>query len=84
MNPCFFLHSADIKQDKEFIVQQHAKSVLAKECVRDELRYFVSTQHHVIGWNKDWAGERVKYSELQQNNWEDLHKKLDNVTMSEE
>ncbi|CRK21179.1 hypothetical protein BN1723_012283, partial [Verticillium longisporum] len=53
-----------IIKDKESIVNQHNRSIFVKECIRDELIYFQSTQYHVSRWNQDWAQERVKYSEM--------------------
>ncbi len=36
-------------------MNQHNRSVFVKECIRDELIYFQSTQYHVSRWNQDWA-----------------------------
>ncbi|RFU79405.1 sorting nexin mvp-1 [Trichoderma arundinaceum] len=61
-----------IIKDKESIVQQHNRSIFVKECLRDELITFQSTQYHVSRWNQDWAGERVKYAEMLADNWRRL------------
>jgi len=36
-----------ISRDKKSIVDQHARGVLIKECIRDELIYFQNSQYHV-------------------------------------
>ncbi|APA10805.1 hypothetical protein sscle_07g055750 [Sclerotinia sclerotiorum 1980 UF-70] len=68
-----------IIKDKESIVAQHARGIFIKECIRDELIYFQSTQYNIIRLNQDWAQERVKYSELQAHNWRQLEEELDGV-----
>jgi sorting nexin-8 len=70
-------------QDKESIVAQHARGVFIKECIRDELIYFQSTQYHVSRWNQDWAQERVKYSELQADNWKQLQEELESMPLGD-
>ena len=59
-------------QDKQSIVDQHARSVFIKECLRDEILYFQHTQYRVSRLHQDWAQERVKYSELQADNFRGL------------
>ncbi|RFU30084.1 hypothetical protein B7463_g6269, partial [Scytalidium lignicola] len=68
-----------IIRDKESIVAQHARSVLIKDCIRDELRYFQRSQRSVYLWTQDWAQERVKYSELQADNWKQLQEELEGI-----
>ncbi|KAK5122127.1 hypothetical protein LTR85_004373 [Meristemomyces frigidus] len=58
-----------IVNDKQSIVNQHARGVFIKECVRDEILYFNSTQYRVSRLHQDWAQERVKYAELQADNF---------------
>lgn len=70
-------------QDKESIVAQHARGVFIKECIRDELVYFQQSQYHVSRWNQDWAQERLKYSELQADNWKQLHDELESMPLGE-
>lgn len=70
---------SNIKQDKESIVAQHARGVFVKECLRDELSYFQDSQYQVSRWNQDWAQERVKYSELQADNWRQLNDQLESM-----
>lgn len=72
-----------IIKDKESIVAQHARGVLVKECIRDELIYFQQSQYHVSRWNQDWAQERVKYAELQADNWRQLHEELEGMPLGE-
>ncbi|KJF61374.1 sorting nexin Mvp1 [Coccidioides immitis RS] len=61
-----------IFKDKASIVQQHARGVLIKECVRDELYIFQRSQYHISRLHQDWSQERVKYAELQADNWRAL------------
>ncbi|KAL1875743.1 hypothetical protein VTK73DRAFT_9864 [Phialemonium thermophilum] len=68
-----------IIKDKESIVTQHNRSVFVKECLRDELVYFQSTQYHITRWNQDWAQERVKYSEMLADNWRRLIDELEGM-----
>ncbi|KAL3423368.1 sorting nexin mvp1 [Phlyctema vagabunda] len=72
-----------IIKDKESIVAQHARGVFVKECIRDELVFFQQSQYHVSRWNQDWAQERVKYSELQADNWKQLHEELESMPIGE-
>lgn len=69
--------SKAIIADKESIVSQHARGVFVKECIRDELINFTKSQHQIKRWNKDWAQERVKYSELHADNWKQLIEDLE-------
>lgn len=70
-------------QDKESIVAQHARGVLIKECIRDELIYFQKTQYHISRWNQDWAQERVKYAEMQADNWRQLNEELESMPLGD-
>jgi sorting nexin-8 len=70
-------------KDKESIVAQHARGVFIKECIRDELVFFQQSQYHVSRWNQEWAQERVKYSELQADNWKQLHEELESMPIGE-
>ncbi|KAG5980763.1 hypothetical protein E4U55_003688 [Claviceps digitariae] len=72
-----------IIKDKESIVQQHNRSVFVKECLRDELITFQSTQYHVSRWSQDWAGERVKYAEMLAENWRRLLDELEGMPVGE-
>ncbi|QUC23579.1 uncharacterized protein UV8b_07820 [Ustilaginoidea virens] len=72
-----------IIKDKESIVQQHNRSVLVKECLRDELVTLQSSQYHVSRWNQDWAGERVKYAEMLADNWRRLLDELEGMPLGD-
>ncbi|KUI58825.1 Sorting nexin mvp1 [Cytospora mali] len=72
-----------IMKDKEAIVAQHNRSVFVKECIRDELVFFQSTQYHVTRWNQDWAQERVKYSEMLADNWRQLLDELEGMPLGD-
>jgi len=68
---------------KESIVQQHNRSIFIKECLRDELITFQSSQYHVSRWNQDWAGERVKYAEMLADNWRRLIDELEGMPLGD-
>ncbi|KAJ2905924.1 Sorting nexin mvp1 [Zalerion maritima] len=70
-----------IVADKESIVEQHNRGIFVKECIRDELLFFQTTQYHVSHWNQDWAQERVKYSEMLADNWRRLLDELDGMPL---
>jgi sorting nexin-8 len=67
------------QQDKESIVQQHARGVLIKECIRDELLCFQRSQYHISRLHQDWSQERVKYAELQVDNWRTLSEEVEGM-----
>lgn len=54
-----------------------------KECIRDELVYFQQSQYHISRLHRDYAQERVKYSELQADNWKQLYEELDSMPIGE-
>ncbi|KAK3703917.1 Sorting nexin mvp1 [Vermiconidia calcicola] len=68
-----------IVNDKQSIVNQHARGVFIKECVRDELLYFQNTQYRISRLHQDWAQERVKYAELQADNFRGLVDSLEGM-----
>lgn len=68
----YLLTQLFLTQDKESIVQQHARGVFIKECIRDELAYFQQSQYHISRLHQDWSQELVKYAELQADNWRGL------------
>ncbi|EHL03683.1 putative Sorting nexin mvp1 [Glarea lozoyensis 74030] len=72
-----------IIKDKQSIVAQHARGVFVKECIRDELMNFQSSQYHVSRLSQDWAQERVKYSELQADNWKQLQEEAEAMPLGE-
>ncbi|OXV09513.1 hypothetical protein Egran_02722 [Elaphomyces granulatus] len=68
-----------IMRDKASIVQQHARGVFIKECIRDELIFFQHSQYHISRLHQDWSLERVKYTELQANNWRALSEEVEGM-----
>lgn len=74
---------SSIIADKESIVQQHARGVFIKECVRDEIVTFQSTIYNVSKLHQDWSQERVKYTELQSSNWRGLVDEVESMPVGE-
>ena len=72
-----------MNQDKQSIVAQHARGVFIKECIRDELTYFQSSQYHISRLHQDWSQERVKYAELQSDNWRALSEEVEHMPLGE-
>lgn len=72
-----------ILNDKQSIVNQHARGVFIKECIRDELIFFQQSQYHVSKLHQDWSQERVKYAELQADNWRALSEEVDNMPLGD-
>jgi sorting nexin-8 len=72
---------SSIISDKESIVQQHARGVFIKECIRDELLFFQQSQYVVGKLHQDWSQERVKYAELQASNWRALSEEVENMPL---
>ncbi|KAL6709161.1 Sorting nexin mvp1 [Coniothyrium glycines] len=72
-----------IFKDKESIVQQHARGVFIIECIRDELLFFQKSQYHISRLHQDWAQERVKYAELQADNWRALTEEVESMPSAE-
>jgi sorting nexin-8 len=70
-------------QDKESIVQQHARGVFIRECIRDELLFFQKSQYHISRLHQEWAQERVKYAELQADNWRALSEEVESMPAAE-
>ncbi|KAH0556725.1 hypothetical protein GP486_005488 [Trichoglossum hirsutum] len=68
-----------IIKDKQSIVDQHARGVFIKECIRNELVFFQLSQYHVSRLHQDWSQERVKYAELQADNWRALSEEVDGM-----
>ncbi|KAI9846724.1 MAG: Sorting nexin mvp1 [Thelocarpon superellum] len=72
-----------IIRDKRSIVAQHARGVFIKECLRDELNFFQHSQYHVSRLHQDWSQERVKYAELQADNWRSLNEEVEGMPLGE-
>jgi sorting nexin-8 len=74
---------SSITADKEGIVQQHARGVFIKECVRDEIITFQRTIYAQSHLHQEWAQERVKYAELQASNWRSLVENTESMPVGE-
>ncbi|KAF2809231.1 sorting nexin mvp1 [Mytilinidion resinicola] len=72
-----------IVRDKQSIVAQHARGVFIKECVRDELLFFQHSQYHISRLHQDWSQERVKYAELQADNWRGLSEEVESMPIGD-
>ncbi|WPG99164.1 Sorting nexin mvp1 [Acrodontium crateriforme] len=72
-----------IVNDKQSIVDQHARGVLIKECIRDELVIFQSSIAQISHLHQDWAQERVKYSELQADNFRSMADAVDGMPLGD-
>ncbi|KAI4839901.1 hypothetical protein E4T44_03782, partial [Aureobasidium sp. EXF-8845] len=72
-----------IVKDKQSIVDQHARGVFIKECVRDEIVHFQSSQYHVSRTHQEWSQERVKYAELGAENWKSLSEELEAMPLGD-
>ncbi|KAF1957941.1 hypothetical protein CC80DRAFT_491264 [Byssothecium circinans] len=72
-----------IFRDKESIVQQHARGVFIIECIRDEVLFFQQSQYHVSRLHQDWSQERVKYAELQAENWRVLSEEVEGMPLGD-
>lgn len=70
-----------IISDKESIVQQHARGVFIKECIRDEIITFQSSIYATSRLHQDWSQERIKYAELQASNWRTLVEQLESMPL---
>lgn len=72
-----------IVKDRESIVAQHARGVFIRECIRDELLFFQTSQYHLARLCQDWSQERVKYAELQADNWRALTEEVEGMPTGE-
>lgn len=72
-----------IHKDKKSIVDQHARGVFIKECIRDECQNFNSSQFHISRMHQDWSQERVKYAELGADNWRALSEEVDGMPLGD-
>lgn len=74
---------SSIISDKESIVQQHARGVFIKECIRDEILSFMRSIGDVARLFQDWSQERVKFAELQASNWRGLVEEVESMPTGE-
>lgn len=54
-----------------------------KECVRDEILYFNTSQYHISSLHQDWSQERVKYAELGADNWRALGEEVEGMPLGD-
>ena len=64
-------------------MNQHARGVFIRECIRDELVFFQGSQYQVSKLHQDWSQERVKYAELQADNWRALSEEVESMPLGE-
>ncbi|EEP80073.1 Mvp1p protein [Uncinocarpus reesii 1704] len=62
---------------------EKVEGAIFKECVRDELYIFQKSQYHISRLHQDWSQERVKYAELQADNWRALCDEVEAMPTSE-
>ncbi|PLB37046.1 sorting nexin Mvp1 [Aspergillus candidus] len=67
----------------EDAIFKHARGVFIRECVRDELVYFQQSQYHISRLHQDWSQERVKYAELQADNWRSLSDQVEGMPLGD-
>ena len=59
-----------ILRDKAAITSQHARQVLIKRCILDEIAFFTpASQQHLGRLQADWANERVRVAGILEGNW---------------
>jgi sorting nexin-8 len=57
--------------------------VFIKECIRGEIGYFQTFQFQISRLHQDWAAERVKYAELQADNWRTLADEVESMPLND-
>lgn len=72
-----------VQADREDIERQRVRSVLVRQCLREELVFFQGSQYHVARLHQDWARERVKYAELLADGWRTLAAELEAMPTGE-
>lgn len=72
-----------VQADRDDIERQRVRSVLVRQCLREELVFFQGSQYHVARLHQDWARERVKYAELLADGWRALATELDAMPTGE-
>jgi len=51
--------------------------------MRDEIQIFQGSQYRISRLHNDWSQERVKYAEMQVDNWKALSEEVENMPMGE-
>ena len=64
-------------------MQQHARGVFIQQCIREELQFFQLSQYNVSKLHQDWSQERVKYAELEADNWRALSEEVENMPLGD-
>lgn len=70
-------------QDKQSIVDQHARGIFIKEAIKDELLQFQTSIYSVSRLHQDWAQERVKYAELLADNFRGMVDSLESMPLGD-
>lgn len=68
-----------IHRDKQSIVNQHARSVFIRECIRDEIQVFLGSLYHVGKMFQEWAGELVRSAEAKVDNWREYEAAVESM-----
>lgn len=71
-----------IKRDKIEIENQTNRDWLIKESVLGEFVLFQETQYQISKIFQDWVADKLKYSELHSNNWNQLANSLQDIPIS--
>ncbi|ODV58653.1 Mvp1p [Ascoidea rubescens DSM 1968] len=61
-----------INRDKQDIISQTNRDWLIKECVLHEFVMFQETQYKITKIFQEWGADRLKYGELQADNWNQM------------
>lgn len=75
-------YSEAIKRDKIEIENQTNRDWLIKETVLSEFVLFQETQYQITKIFQDWVADKLKYSELHSNNWNQLANSLIDMPIS--
>lgn len=76
-------YRANSVQDKQSIVDQHARGIFIKEAMKDELHQFQTSIYSVSRLHQDWAQERVKYAELLADNFRGMVDSLESMPLGD-
>lgn len=61
-----------INEDKETVLKMTNREWLVRECIWEEFLMFQETQYQISRVWAEWLGDRLKYDELQVENWSQL------------
>ena len=68
-----------IHRDKQSIVNQHARGIFIKECMRDEIQFFLHSLYRVGRFCQEWASELVRCAEANLENWREFEAAVENM-----